>query len=245
MKYGDRTWVELRDLARAGAAVVVPLGCTEQQSTHLPVDFDSWFAEELSLAAAAELDRRGLPTLVLPVLPFGPTPEHRNFGAGYVDLPVSVHEAVVEATVRSVLTQGFGTVVVWRGCGGHDLRDAVGRLRRSTPGHVTIDLPEPPFAQLWTACGGPDVAAGHADSFTTSICLYRRGGDVRTDRIPPPSAAPDWTDPNLDFRDYTEAGTIGDVSAASAALGALLWAASVDWLANHVAGVGEAAASAS
>lgn len=234
MRYGERTWIEIRDLACAGASAIVPLGCTEQQSTHLPVDFDSWFAEELSVAAAARLDEQDLPTLVLPVLPFGPTPEHRNFGAGYIDLPATVHEAVVEATIRSLVAQGFATIILWRGCGGHDLRTAIDQLRHRLPERVTIDLPDPPFAQLWTACGGPDVAAGHADSFTTSICLYRRPAAVHTDRLPPPSSPPDWTDPDLDFRNYTQAGTIGDVSAASAGLGAQLWAASVDWLASRI-----------
>jgi creatinine amidohydrolase/Fe(II)-dependent formamide hydrolase-like protein len=56
VKYGDCTWTEVRDHARRGAIAIVAFGCTEQQSTHLPVDFDTWFAQELTVAAAAALD---------------------------------------------------------------------------------------------------------------------------------------------------------------------------------------------
>lgn len=71
MLFGERTWPEIRTLAEIGAVAIVPFGCTEQQGTHLPVDFDSWFAAELTRAAAAENDRHGQPTLVLPVIPVG------------------------------------------------------------------------------------------------------------------------------------------------------------------------------
>jgi creatinine amidohydrolase/Fe(II)-dependent formamide hydrolase-like protein len=54
------------------------------------------------------------------------------------------------------------------------------------------------------------------------------------DRIPPPSALPDWADPNLDFSAYTPAGTIGDARAGRAELGEALWRASIDWLVDHV-----------
>jgi creatinine amidohydrolase len=95
MRFGDCAYQEIAALANGGAVAVLPLGCTEQQGQHLPVDFDSWFAEALVMAAADQAEaRHDVCALALPLLPFGPTPEHRSFGAGYVDLPVSVHEAI-------------------------------------------------------------------------------------------------------------------------------------------------------
>jgi creatinine amidohydrolase/Fe(II)-dependent formamide hydrolase-like protein len=234
VKYGDCTWTEVREYARNGAVAIVPFGCTEQQSTHLPVDFDTWFAEDLAVAAAAVLDARGKPTLVLPVVPFGPTPEHRNFGAGYIDIPAGVHDAVAGAILTSLAEQGFHTVVVWRGCGGHDLRGVVEEVRAKWERRTTFDLPASPFERLWAQLGDPAVSVGHADSFTTSICLYRRPQAVRLDRVPAPSASPDWADPALDFTAYTSAGTIGDARAASAERGEALWRASVEWMVDHV-----------
>ena len=43
-----------------------------------------------------------------------PTPEHRNYGAGYIDIPVDLHDALVLATLESLAEQGFSKIVVWR-----------------------------------------------------------------------------------------------------------------------------------
>jgi creatinine amidohydrolase len=235
MRFGDCTYQEIAALAAAGAVAVVPLGCTEQQGPHLPVDFDSWFADTLVTAATDQAEaRHGVPALALPVLPLGPTPEHRSFGAGYLDLPVAVHEAIVRAVLDSLCAQGFTLAVIWRGCGGHDLRHLVAgyndedhRMRVHLPGH--------PFQALWSELGDPAVPGGHADSFTTSIMLARRPELVRSDRIPGPSRQPDWSDRDLDFGAYSGSGVIGDARYASREVGERLWRRSVDWLATFIA----------
>ena len=70
MRYGDLTYQEVAERIAAGWLALVPAGCTEQQGPHLPVDFDTWFAETLLLAAsdAAAADY-GVGSLVLPPLP--------------------------------------------------------------------------------------------------------------------------------------------------------------------------------
>ncbi len=87
------------------------------------------------------MEADGIDVVVLPVLPFGPTPEHRGFGAGYVDLEPSLHDAVVDAVLASLANQGFARILVWRGCGGHDLRGAVTRFNRDRSGAATAYLP--------------------------------------------------------------------------------------------------------
>ena len=144
MKYGDLTYEEIRDRAHQDWLVIIPTGCTEQQGPHLPVDIDTWFVEQVCNAASAKADADfGVPSLVLPTIPFGPTPEHRNYGAGYIDIPVELHDSLVLSTLESLAGQGFHRIVVWRGCGGHDLRETVqsfnetfdGRSRAFLPGH--------------------------------------------------------------------------------------------------------------
>lgn len=156
-------------------------------------------------SAAAVLDAHGRTTLVLPVVPFGPTPEHRNFGAGYVDLPVSVHDAVARATPGSLAEQGFAAVVVWRGCGGHDLRDVVFELRATWAGRTSFDLPDAPFAQLWAEFGDLTVAGGHADSFDVHLPVppARGGSDGPPCRGRPPlrtGPIQPWTSPSTPMR---------------------------------------------
>ena len=170
---------------------------------------------------------------MLPVVPFGPTPEHRNFGAGYVDLPVSVHDAVARATPGSLAEQGFAAVVVWRGCGGH-LRDVVFELRATWAGRTSFDLPDAPFAQLWAEFGDLTVAGGHADSFDVHLPVPPARGGSDGPPCPGPSASANWTDPALDFAVYTDEGTIGDARAASAERGRQLWGASVNWLVDRL-----------
>ncbi len=117
-QFTDYTYLELRDLIDAGCAAIVPTGCTEQQGPHLLVDFDTWFAEAVALEAAPYAARAyGAKVLVLPAMPFGPTPEHRGLGSGYVHIPHPLREECVYHVLESLAEQGFRDIVVWRGCG--------------------------------------------------------------------------------------------------------------------------------
>jgi len=234
MKFGDLTFQQIREYAASGCLVVVPTGCTEQQGPHLPVDTDTWFAETLCLAAA---DHAGamysLDVLVLPALPFGPTPEHRGFGSGYIDLPQEIHEQVVGAVLQSLADQGFERIVAWRGCGQHALGHVVERFNREHRGQARAFWPEIPFHDIWMRMGNPDNPGGHADAFATSITLHLRPRSVRREHIVNPESQPvDWGDPNLDFSRHTSTGVIGDPTEATPELGARLWNAVVQRVAK-------------
>ena len=136
-KFTDYTCLEIKELIEAGCLAIVPTGCTEQQGPHLPVDFDTWFAEAVALEAA----RHALP-----------------------------------------------------------------------------------YHDIWRRVADPGVRGGHADSFTTSISLYKRPATVRLESIPSSrSREVDWNDPELDFTKYSDTGVIGDATKASAGLGRKLW----------------------
>ena len=145
---------------------------------------------------------------------------------------------MVSAVLASLAEQGFRRIVVWRGCGGHDLRTAVERFNEAFSGRSTAFLPSHPYDDVWRRIGDPAVLGGHADSFATSIALHLRPDAVRTDRIVDPGHGPvDWRDPNLDFADYSRTGAIGDPTHASAELGAKLWEAVVDAVAATLASI--------
>lgn len=224
-KFTDYTYLEILDLVETGCLAIVPTGCTEQQGPHLPVDFDTWFAEAVALEAARHAMRlHGLCALVLPATPFGPVPEHRGFGSGYVNIPHPLHEECVYNVLESLAEQGFHTIVVWRGCGEHRLQDAVDRFNaRFNPGFRAF-LPPLPYHDIWRRVGDPRIPGGHADSFTTSIALYKRPATVRLECIPASTSREvNWNDPHLDFTKYSETGVIGDATRASAELGRKLW----------------------
>jgi creatinine amidohydrolase len=223
MRYSDLTYEELRDLVPQVGGVFFPLGCTEQQGPHLPTDFDTWMITRLCQDIAERLQQEHSElVLVMPTLPFGPTPEHVGFGFGYVNLRQSTHEAVVQDVLESLGAQGFGTLILWRGCGQHDLKVVIDRFNAS---HEDCAAYQPVIdygAVCNTAFGHP-IPGGHADSFATSIRQYLDEAGVRSDKVRAPTLQPfDWGD-DLDFSAISDTGVIGDPAQASAEAGARIW----------------------
>ena len=234
MRFDKQTYLQIREHAKTGSLVVFPTGCTEQQGPHLPVDHDTWAVENKCLAAAQRLtEKYGISALVLPSLPFGPTPEHRNYGWGYIDLPQQLHEQVVAAVLQSLKEQGFSRIILWRGCGQHQLAAVVEQFNQQHAGQARAFEPQLPYSAIWRRIGDPNVSGGHADSFTTSLRLYLDPEAVRQDQIADPQSKPvDWDDENLDFTEYSSTGVIGDPTLASSQLGEKLWNAVVEEMAE-------------
>lgn len=235
------TYEEISGAVERGWLAVVPTGCTEQQGPHLPVDFDTWFAEQVCLAASEKAEKAyGLQSLVLPAMPFGPTPEHAGYGSGYINIPKEIHETLLASILKSLREQGFKRIIVWRGCGQHDLREAVTRYNKESGKKSRAYLPAMPYHDIWMRIGDPNNPGGHADSFTTSIMLYHRPEMVRQNKIiNPHSTEVDWDDPNLDFGKYSQTGVIGDPTTASAELGKKLWEAIVEEVADILCTIAE------
>jgi creatinine amidohydrolase len=230
MNYGDMTYEEIHDAAQQGWLAIVPTGCTEQGGPHLTVDYDTWFVEQVCRAASEKAAADfGVKSLVLPVMPFGPTFEHKSFGSGYIDIPVEQHEALVYSILVSLAEQGFRRIVIWRGCGAHKLRETVERFNKEYRRKSMAYLPGFPYHDIWCRIGDPANPGGHADAFSTSIALYLRPSAVRRDKIiDPHSTEVDWDDPDLDIGNYSWTGVIGDPTTASAQLGKKLWTAVVE-----------------
>jgi creatinine amidohydrolase len=223
--YGNLTYLEIKERAKEGYIIIIPTGCTEQQGPHTSVDFDTWFATELMIEATKKAYQLyQFKGLILPTLPFGPTPEHKNFGAGYINIPQKVYEELIKSIVISLLEQGFSRFIIWRGCGGHMMEHVINELQEIHAGEITIYNPRHPYHEVWCQCADPNVPGGHADSFTTSIGLYKRPESIRKELIfNPMSSEPDWEDPELDFSKYTHTGVLGDPTKSSKALGEKLW----------------------
>ncbi len=234
MKMGDLTYEETRQYAENGAIAVVPTGCTEQQGPHLTVDFDTWFAETLCLTAAERVKKKyGLDVLVLPVMPFGPTPEHRDFRSGYIDVPYEIHQGLVTAILKSLADQGFSRIVLWRGCGGHQLDGVIEAFNASYRGKARAVIPAHPYHAIWVKLGDTRDHGGHADSFTTAIALHLRPDHVREAKITDSDCKPvDWSNPNLNFADLSSNGVIGTPIYATAELGERLWKTVVESVAD-------------
>ena len=199
--------------------------------------FDSWFAEEISVAAAAPRGRPGCPCFSAALRPDSRTP---RFGHGFIDLPVNVQEAVVEA--RSLARgPGLPDDRRWRGCGEHDLSGVVERFNDANPERARAHLPELPYHGIWCAVADPSVSGGHADSSTTSIAMDRHPELVRLGEVPSEvSEQPDWSSTHQDFTKVSTTGVVGDATHASAELGARLWDACATSIASTFATIAAA-----
>lgn len=236
VEFGKLTYLEIREKIEEGYMAILPTGCTEQQGPHISVDFDTWLATELSISAAKKAhERYGIKSLVLPTIPFGPTPEHRNYGYGFIDIPQNVYEEVIYSVLTSLVCQGFKQIMIFRGCGGHHLDCLAIRFNKEYQGKAVLHVPYHPFYDVWCKHGDPELPGGHADSFTTSLAMFKRPQSIREDKIfDPQSKEPDWADPQLDFSKYSETGVIGDPTHASSELGEKLWNDTVEAVASII-----------
>jgi creatinine amidohydrolase len=129
---------------------------------------------------------------------------------------------VVEDVLESLAAQGFKALVVWRGCGQHDLRAAIGRFNASHRGCAAFQ-PVIDYGTVSETAFGRAVPGGHADSIATSIRLHLGGKDVRLEKVRMPGLRRfEWGD-DVDFAAISDTGVVGDPTQASAEVGARIW----------------------
>src|SRR3978361_442177 len=110
---------ELREQARRGAIVILPVASLEQHGPHLPVEVDSMLGETVAARTAQKVLAKGQPVLVLPMLWTGLSEHHMSFG-GTVTLDNATFAALIEGVVRSVLRHGFRRIVLLNAHGGNE-----------------------------------------------------------------------------------------------------------------------------
>ena len=115
LKLEELAWPIISDLIKEGwTSVIVPLGSTEQHGPGLPQGTDTWHGEETALRAAVKLGH----TLVAPTLPFGYSPEHREF-PGTFSLKKETLTLILEDISESLARSGFTFIYFWFGHGGN------------------------------------------------------------------------------------------------------------------------------
>jgi creatinine amidohydrolase/Fe(II)-dependent formamide hydrolase-like protein len=65
-QFAAYTWTEVHEMERGDIIILIPLGSTEQEGSHLPIGVDTYVAEAIAQAVAKETD-----CLVGPTLPVG------------------------------------------------------------------------------------------------------------------------------------------------------------------------------
>jgi len=206
--------------------LVLPVGCTEQQGPHLPLDTDTFLITAFVTEAAKLAQQEGIRAYVLPPLPFGPAQEHMAF-PGTLSISAETHARLVGEVLDSLVAHGFRRLVVAEGCGGHQLYHACleARARARQQGKEVMVWRIPAGGDAWLSLVrevfGDDVSSDfHAGEVATSINLYLRPEAVRRDKLVKPNQR--WHGgPHLAWfaDELTDTGAGGDPGKASAEAG--------------------------
>lgn len=108
--YDELTWPDVAAAAKAGAAVIVPMGATEQHGLHLPLGTDTYQGVDTARRAAALLRAEGIPLVVGPAIPFGPRPflsESPKSYPGTINVSNDTLRALTEEICLSLIDAGF------------------------------------------------------------------------------------------------------------------------------------------
>ena len=228
------TWPEARAAFGPDLVVLLPIGSTEPHGPHLPLDTDVTIAVAQSRAAAKELGRLGVKTLVLPALPYGVTYYTDGF-EGRVTLRTGTLWHVLDDVVESLEEQGVRRIVF---SNAHLEPAHVKVLRGVAMDHAvrTKDKAQVLFPdntrRRWAATLGAEFQSGdcHAGRYETSLVLAADPDGVRGERARLAPVAIDLlVKMKAGVRSFLQAGATeaycGDPASASAAEGRELVAA--------------------
>jgi creatinine amidohydrolase len=179
----EMTWEEARDLERGRTVAVLPVGALEAHGPHLPLATDGVIAEAMARSGAALLESRGVPAVVLPVLPYTVA----TFAAAFPGTISASAEAVtglVSDVARSLGRHGFRALAIANAHldPGHLASLHAARDRSTGEGDIQIvfpDLTRKPWGSRLT----DEFKSGacHAGRFEGSIVLAERPELVRDD----------------------------------------------------------------
>jgi creatinine amidohydrolase len=107
----EMTWEEARDLERARTIAVLPVGAIEAHGPHLPLATDGVIAEAMARDGAARLEARGIPAVVLPLLPYTAAGFAADF-PGTISAGPEAVTAIVVDVARSISRHGFRALAI-------------------------------------------------------------------------------------------------------------------------------------
>jgi creatinine amidohydrolase/Fe(II)-dependent formamide hydrolase-like protein len=220
--------------ALADITVLLPVGSTEQHSTHLPMGTDAIIAEAICTAAAGLSDT----VVSAPALPYGASEHHRGLPGGALSLrPRILVDVMVALMEQILLAPGNRALLIVNGHGGNwpaitcavdEFGSLHGERRAGACSwwHLVPDVIE---AEI----GAADPGIGHAGACETSAMLALRpasvalehaleGSVVKPDGASDGGLAPAALHRWLDFSQHFPGGVVGSPRAASAEAGATI-----------------------
>jgi len=178
-RFASLSWAEVAEMEREKRLILIPLGSTEQEGTHLPLGVDTYVAEAVANAVAEATD-----CLVAPSLPMGYSEWFLEF-PGTISLKMETLIAVLREYLTSLIHHGFRRFIFVNGHGGN--APAVDVVAREFKLKHDVDVA---MVQIWKVVNSlakdiPDLKENvfrHAGEFMTSLMLYLQPETVEMER---------------------------------------------------------------
>jgi creatinine amidohydrolase len=179
--WAELTWEDVRDLDRARAVGILPVGAVEAHGPHLPLATDVVIAQAMARAGAERLEAAGWSAVLMPALPYSAAPFAAAF-PGTVSIAPETLTAMVLEIAAELGRHGFAALAI---ANAHldpahlaALSAAVARAgERGLPPVVAPDLTRKP----WGSRLSDEFKSGacHAGRFESSIVMAERPASVR------------------------------------------------------------------
>ena len=232
------SWAEVSEMEKENKIILIPLGSTEQEGTHLPIGVDTYVAEDIAREVAKETG-----SLVGPTLPVGYSEWFLEF-PGTISLKMETFTQVIREYCSSLVHHGFRKFIFVNGHGGNS--PGVDVVARELKLNHDVEIA---MVQIWKLANSlakdiPDLKENvfrHAGELMTSVMLYLHPDTVDMERArveyvklnKPPFTAKSSLGP-AEFRgveinlydkakSLTESGIMGDPLAATAEKGKIIF----------------------
>jgi creatinine amidohydrolase len=178
-QFSAYSWQEAEEMDRANTTILIPLGSTEQEGTHLPLGVDTFVAESLAHAVAKETG-----ALAGPTLPFGYSEWFLEF-PGTISLKIETLIQVLREYTSCLIHNGFRKFIFINGHAGNTT--AVDVVSRECTMSQSARIAMAEIWKLANLMGGdiPDLketSFKHAGEIMTSIMLHLHPDMVSMDR---------------------------------------------------------------
>jgi len=183
---GEMTWPELKEAVAESRIAVVPVGCVEQHSHHLPLNTDIYVVDEICKRAGALVPEHAV---IVPAIAHGHSPHHMDFPGTVTIDPRHMLDYVLDVCL-SLSHHGFRKILLVNGHGSNapvlDLaaRQTIIRTEGRTACATMFHMDSHDFVKVATE-EFPDLVGkwGHADAIETSFYLALRPELVQMDKI--------------------------------------------------------------
>ncbi|MBW2340807.1 MAG: creatininase family protein, partial [Deltaproteobacteria bacterium] len=173
------SWAEVSEMERENKIILIPLGSTEQEGTHLPIGVDTYVAEEIAQEVAKETG-----SLVGPTLPVGYSEWFLEF-PGTISLKMETFTQVIREYCSSLVHHGFRKFIFVNGHGGNS--PGVDVVARELKLNHDVEIA---MVQIWKLANSlakdiPDLKENvfrHAGEIMTSLMLYLHPDTVGMER---------------------------------------------------------------